>query len=584
MTAILESMDNSNASSQVQSLLPTWAEELRKVFRASTLSQFLLYGNIYDLVGFRESAEAPQKFLPLRDFLSTVLFGKFEVVLYYSRGAGLKFLRGQDRLEKFQQVRSEWGLVPTSGTKLPKEAVVALEFIDLFLRWAKETQIRVAVVLDFVQFLVPQSDPSQMSDRSVETLIRLQDWARDEELLKAHHATVLLTENLGNLSRSLVESVNCHKLQLSLPAAPEIREYLTALSKEFEGLEAASELPLDTLAVGLVGLTKINIRHMVALALRNQERINASYVSKLKKELIEKECQGLLEFIDSRRKLDDVAGLDAVKDWLRRDCQLLKQGKLQAMPMGYLLTGRIGTGKTWLANCLAGEMGIPFVVLKNFRDKWMGATEANLEKIFTVLRALGQVLVFVDEADQMTGKRSGGDDGGISGRVYGMLAKEMSETANRGKILWVFATSRPDLVEVDLKRPGRLDVHIPLFPPQSQHEYQVLFTSLARKVGLKLTVEDLPALPDNLELGGNEIEAVLVRVQRLLACEDETEVKAALAKALSEYRPLPHRAKLEFMDLQAVKECTDTTFLPEKFLNLTPTQVEQRLQQLEREL
>ncbi len=57
-------------------------------------------------------------------------------------------------------------------------------------------------------------------------------------------------------------------------------------------------------------------------------------------------------------------------------------------------------------------------------------------------------------------------------------------------------------------------------------------------------MEDLPALPDNLELGGNEIEAVLVRVQRLLACEDETEVKAALAKALSEYRPLPHRAKL----------------------------------------
>ena len=40
----------------------------------------------------------------------------------------------------------------------------------------------------------------------------------------------------------------------------------------------------------------------------------------------------------------------------------------------------------------------------------------------------------------MTGKRSGGDDGGISGRIYGMLAKEMSDTRQRGKILWVFAT------------------------------------------------------------------------------------------------------------------------------------------------
>ena len=96
----------------------------------------------------------------------------------------------------------------------------------------------------------------------------------------------------------------------------------------------------------------------------------------------------------------------------------------------------------------------------------MGATEGNLEKVFSILHALGQVIVFVDEADQMTGKRGGGDsDSGLSGRVYGMLAKEMSDTKNRGRIVWIFATSRPDLVEVDLKRQGRLDVHIPLFPP-----------------------------------------------------------------------------------------------------------------------
>ena len=53
-----------------------------------------------------------------------------------------------------------------------------------------------------------------------------------------------------------------------------------------------------------------------------------------------------------------------------------------------------------------------------------------------------------------------------------MLAKEMSDTRNRGRIIWVFATSRPDLLEVDLKRQGRLDVHIPLFAPQTTDELQ----------------------------------------------------------------------------------------------------------------
>src|SRR5438874_9966524 len=57
------------------------------------------------------------------------------------------------------------------------------------------------------------------------------------------------------------------------------------------------------------------------------------------------------------------------------------------------------------------------------------------------------------DALPISGKRSGEDgDSGLSGRVYAMLAKEMSDTRNRGRIVWVFATSRPDLLEVDLKR------------------------------------------------------------------------------------------------------------------------------------
>src|SRR6185295_5278871 len=148
-------------------------------------------------------------------------------------------------------------------------------------------------------------------------------------------------------------------------------------------------------------------------------------------------------------------------------------------------------------------------------------TEGNLEMIFNVLHALGQVLVFVDEADQATGRREGGDgDAGVSGRVYGMLAAEMSNTANRGAILWVFATSRPDLLEVDLKRAGRLDVHIPLFPPQDAASRNALFKSMGKKVGFRPEDGDLPLLPPELEIGGNEMEAILVQARRKFILQD----------------------------------------------------------------
>ena len=274
-----------------------------------------------------------------------------------------------------------------------------------------------------------------------------------------------------------------------------------------------------------------------------------------------------------------------MKEWLRQDASLLRMGKLHALPMGYLICGRIGTGKTFLVQCWAGELGIPCVILKNFRDKWVGTTESNLEKIFSILHALGQVVVFVDEADQITGKRdSGSSDSGLSGRVYAMLAKEMSDTRNRGKIIWVFATSRPDLLELDLKRQGRLDVHIPLFNPQSEKEFRELFLSISKKLKFQLKPEEIPNLPEGSDYGGNEIEGMMVRALRIYELEKtpKRSLPEIFGQVIKEVKPSANTRKLEYMDLISVRECTDMRFLPERFANMSPEEVERRLEELKR--
>jgi SpoVK/Ycf46/Vps4 family AAA+-type ATPase len=225
------------------------------------------------------------------------------------------------------------------------------------------------------------------------------------------------------------------------------------------------------------------------------------------------------------------------------------------------------------------------VVLKNFRDKWVGTTESNLEKIFSILHALGQVVVFVDEADQITGKRdSGSEDGGLSGRVYAMLAKEMSDTKNRGKIIWVFATSRPDLLEIDLKRQGRLDVHIPLFPPQTAKEYHALFVVISKKLKFQLNPEDIPLLPEGVEYGGNEIEGMMVRALRIYELEKEPKrpLPEIFKQVIKEVKPNANSRKLEYMDLVAARECTDNQFLTKKFAGMSPEDVEKRIDELAR--
>ncbi|RXL93191.1 AAA family ATPase, partial [Citrobacter sp. AAK_AS5] len=82
----------------------------------------------------------------------------------------------------------------------------------------------------------------------------------------------------------------------------------------------------------------------------------------------------------------------------------------------------------------------------NFRSKYVGETEANLERVLGVLRGMGPVMVIIDEADAMLGQREQGGDSGVGSRVFGMIANAMGDTDYRGKILWMLLTARPDLL------------------------------------------------------------------------------------------------------------------------------------------
>ena len=565
--------------------IPAWAEEMRKIFRGGTTSQFVLHGNVNDFVALEENGKV--HFGGIKPFLCDIMFERFDVVLTYNRGAGIRAVKG---LENFLQTlkgldvwsQTSYGANPGG---IPRDPRAALELIDRYIHVVME-KTKVALILDYAQFVVPRGEVLQISGGMAEPLIRILDWAADPEIQGSHVATVLLVENLNDLSQQVTQSPYSAKVQVPLPREADLLQYVNALRVEMPELEKMCDVPFEALAQKMIGLTRVNVRNLVTLAIKNGQRIDAPFLVKVKKDLIEKECYGLLDFIESTNTLDDVAGHDEAKKWLREDARLLRLGKLESIPMGYLMNGRIGTGKTWLTFCWAGEIGIPCVVLKNFRDKWQGSTEGNLEKIFNILHALGQVMVFVDEADQAAGKRESGEgDSGVSGRVYSMLAKEMSDTRNRGRILWVFATSRPDLLEVDLKRTGRLDVHIALFPPQTDEARTALFRVMCRKLKIDIKPEDVPTVPGTMgEIGGNELEALLVRVNRRWQLSDDKArakgLPAMIKEEIADFRPSAHTRAMEYMDLIAVKECTDDRFLPEKYRKLTPEQLEARLAQL----
>ena len=113
-----------------------------------------------------------------------------------------------------------------------------------------------------------------------------------------------------------------------------------------------------------------------------------------------------------------VSGHEGVKARLRRAAQAILAGRLQGVPMGYLIAGPVGSAKTFLVNCFTGEIGFPCVKFLNFRSQWQGVTEGNLEKILKVLHAMWPVGVIIDEADAFLGDRNQEGDSGTSNRVF----------------------------------------------------------------------------------------------------------------------------------------------------------------------
>ena len=283
--------------------------------------------------------------------------------------------------------------------------------------------------------------------------------------------------------------------------------------------------------------------------------------------------------------LDAVAGHEGAKALLRETARALSQGRLDVVPMGYLICGPVGTGKSFIVQCFAKEIGIPVVELLNFRSKWQGQTEANLERVLGLLDAIGPVAVVVDEADAALGTReTGGADSGVSERVFASLAAFMGDTRRRGKVIWFLMTSRPDLVPVDLKRQGRAEEHLALFPPATVAERVQVFDRLRERLGIGLEpgVDTAALLGETRDaLSAADLEAILVRGGRRLSVAGQKALSAELLRELiRDFQPPSYPLELEYQRLIAAFECTSRQLLPADLAAVPPEAIGARLAEL----
>jgi AAA+ superfamily predicted ATPase len=543
---------------------PDWAQEFCGTYFSGNACFFILHGNVHDLVPCGEGDSA--RFLNLSSFLGEYLFGRWDIVLQHNLSRGLQALAGRNSERHQEMMRELTGLFGhyRNWSRKPDDILLTLDqMIERYLLEEDPQQRkRLSVVFDYGQYLVPPGDPVQISGAIASRVVRFLDWARNPYIRRVNMAFCLVCESLSEVNDRLTESPYVATIEISMPNASDRKQYVesrvTSGTKQARGTMTQQELVANS-----NGLSLLSLEQLMSQA---SQGVTAKQFRSLKKTAIERQCGGFLEFVEPKHTLDLVVGHESACRRLQDDARLISTGHADAAPMGYLVCGPVGTGKTFLAECYAGSIGIPCVKLKNFRSKYVGETEGNLQRVLTVLRSLGPVIVIIDEADASLGDRNQQGDSGTSGRIFSMIAQQMGDTRYRGRIIWMLLTCRPDLLPIDLKRQGRAEVHIPLFYPDNEDEITKMFRVMARKNDIECQLEDLMLDDRHSELSGADIESVVLTARRRALLEGRTEVSSAdIEASLGEFIPSAQGLEKTLQEVAAVLECTQLDFLNEQW-------------------
>lgn len=605
------------ARSAAATPLPRWAETVRRKYVGGEASMFVLHHNVFDEILHGDT------FYSLVDFLSEVLLkDNKDTIIVYDPSAGVRYAKRTSTL----------GTEPVRPNKPPEEALADIEH-EILLRHSA------ALIVSYAGSIAPPGEENFLSHADRMNAIRLHRWSMSPELETKDNVVFLLSESLAELNSKLVANPRVAAIEVPLPdlderaavirkvdpgmpeddveriaehsaglRAVQIAQLLTPrptdnalgererleLIRSLLGTSADAQQRASKLAAITRGMDTEEIRHLINPDHPLPETDAGDpfaevieLVHRRKREIIEKECAGLIEFIDARHGLEAVGGNEGIKQELMQIAAAIKSGDRHRVPMGLLFVGPMGTGKTFIAKAFVKASGLSAVTLKNFRSKWVGSTEANLEKVLGMVKALGPIILIIDEGDRSFGGQSEDTDGGTSSRVIARLKEFMSEPDNRGQVLFILMTNRPDKLDIDIKRAGRIDRKIPFFYPDTPDDVEAVLRAIFARYKLGDAI-DWAAARDTttaklVGYSNADLEAVCLLALNM-AGEGSTIDRDCFERAIADYVPARDAGMLEYMEMLAVFEASRRSMLPQRYRDMTQDDFNARLRELKREL
>lgn len=573
-----------------------------RIVNSGQTRSFVLTGNITDL--FYSSKETSEDYVPLVDLLVDRWAVSGSLLVIYELNGPIRFLDKADA----QKMKDAWGKLhcdenqhaidlalartrkriaelnqnPQSSfddclRKANGNPTYALELLRQMCLCSRLSREGVpflwedlVIIIEGADFLIPEGDIGRMSDVDRQRVAICRDWFSDSGFINGKDTVVLLAESMSLINSKIARLPQVLEIEVSAPDEAQRVHLIRWFNKQ---LPPAKKLKLwdsqETLARMSAGLSTHALLQLLRYTSHMDVSLNPKDVIAKVEEFIKDQLgEDVVEFKKPEHTLSDVVGFEELKAFMKKEFipRIRSTGK-SALP-GAAIGGPIGSGKSFLLEAVAGELGIVVLVLKNIRSKWFGDTDVIFERLRRIIYALDKSLIFVDEADTQFGG-VGEDAHATEKRLTGKIQAMMSDPVLRGKTSWLLITARIHLLSPDIRRPGRAgSLIIPVLDPEGEDRdafiswmIRPVFSKSEACGSVKEAVEQLrPFMKGYYAAAFSEVKSDLVATAELRKTDKLS--MAEIQEVIEDHIPPAVVKTRDYQTLQALLNCTRLSLLP----------------------
>lgn len=371
--------------------------------------------------------------------------------------------------------------------------------------------------------------------------------AEDNLYLDDYYCTVFIISSKIVIPFELENYITV--FDIPLPTDREIVEIIDGFVK---GLDIPIEEDVkNDIALSFKGLNQFQIEQILNLAYQDGgciDRNDKQLILKEKEQFIKK--SGMLEIINFKETIDDIGGLENLKDWLEKKSKIFKN--LDAaikfgvdVPKGIMIIGMPGCGKSLTAKATADLFQVPLVRLDIGRllGKYVGESEENMRKALKLSEAISPCVLWIDEIEKAfagIGSTGGGSD--VTTRLFGQFLTWMQEKENT---VFIVATAN-DISKMppEFLRKGRFDELFFVDLPNGEERKKILEIHLKKRKKWNRKIDTIQLIRETEGFNGADLEAVVKDTIELAFIENRSELTTNdLIKAIRDTKSISSTLK-----------------------------------------